>query len=116
MVKRTPNLEKDLLNARALIYLTDAEGLGSGALLAMSAGVPVIASRIGGLPEAIEDGVNGILVADRDAVAECVRRLESNPPEAARLGANARRTVEERFTVERMVEDTIAVYRRVLHV
>jgi glycosyltransferase involved in cell wall biosynthesis len=117
MAKSASNLERDLLNARILVYLTDAEGLGSGALLGMSAGVPVIASRIGGLPEAIEDGVNGLLTANEpDAVAACIRRLESNPAEAARLGVNARRTIEERFTVERMVEDTIAVYRKVLNV
>jgi glycosyltransferase involved in cell wall biosynthesis len=116
MAKSTSNLERDLLTARMLVYVTDAEGLGSGALLGMSAGVPVIASRIGGLPEAIEDGVNGLLIGDEpDAVAACVRRLEADPEEAARLGANARRTIEERFTVERMVEDTIAVYRKVLN-
>jgi glycosyltransferase involved in cell wall biosynthesis len=109
-------LEKDLLNARTLVYITEAEGLGSGALLAMSAGVPVIASRIGGLPEAIEDGVNGILIGpEPDAAAEWIRRLDADPVEAARLGTNARRTIEERFTVERMVEETIAVYRRILN-
>jgi glycosyltransferase involved in cell wall biosynthesis len=117
MAKNASNLEKDLLHARMLVYLSQAEGLGSGALLGMSAGVPVIASRVGGLPEAIEDGVNGILTSNlAEAVAECVRRIESDPDEAARLGANARRTIEERFTVERMVDDTIAVYRRILHV
>ena len=116
MVKSASNLEGDLLHARMLVYLTEAEGLGSGALLGMSAGIPVIASRIGGLPEAIDDGVNGVFTENQpDKVAECVRRLESNPTEAARLGDNARRTIEERFTVERMVEDTIAVYRKVLN-
>lgn len=117
MVKSTSNLERDLLTARILVYLSDAEGLGSGALMGMSAGVPVIASRVGGLPEAIEDGVNGMLVENgAGAVAECIRRLEQDPAEATRLAGNARRTIEERFTVERMVDDTIAVYRKVLHV
>jgi len=117
MMKNASTLENDLLRARILVYLTKAEGLGSGALLGMSAGVPVIASRVGGLPEAIENGVNGILTPDDPAaVEERIRRLESDPQEAARLGANARRTIEERFTVERMVENTIAVYRRILNV
>lgn len=116
MAKASSTLEKDLLDARALVYLTDAEGLGSGVLMAMSAGVPVIASRIGGLPEVIEDGVNGLLTAnDAASVAACMRKLESDSNEAARLAANARRTIEERFTVERMVEDTMAVYRKVLN-
>ena len=43
------------------VYITESEGLGSAVLLAMAAGTPVIASRVGGLPEAIEDGVNGLL-------------------------------------------------------
>jgi glycosyltransferase involved in cell wall biosynthesis len=117
MAKNTSNLERDLLHARLLVYLTEAEGLGSGALLGMSAGVPVIASRVGGLPEIIQDGVNGILTSNEPSeVAARVARLDSDPAEAARLGANARRTIEERFTVERMVEETIAVYRRVLNV
>ncbi len=117
IVKNASNLESDLLHARLLVYLTRAEGLGSGALLGMSAGVPVIASRIGGLPEVIENGVNGILTSNEPAaVAASIERLESDRKEAARLGANARLTIEERFTVERMVEDTIAVYQRVLDV
>jgi hypothetical protein len=116
MTKSASNIESALRDASMLVYLTDAEGLGSGALLGMSAGVPVIASRVGGLPEAIEDGVNGLLISnDSDAVASSIRRLEADPAEAARLAGNARRTIEERFTVERMVEDTIAVYRRVLN-
>jgi glycosyltransferase involved in cell wall biosynthesis len=60
--------------------------------------------------------VNGILIGDEPgAAAESIRRLDADPAEAARLGTNARRTIEERFTVERMVEETIAVYRRVLN-
>ena len=116
MAKASATLQQELLTARALIYLTDAEGLGSGALLGMSASVPVIASRIGGLPEVIEDGVNGLLTAnDPAAVAACVRRLESDPAFAARIAAAARRAIEERFTVDRMVDGTMAVYRKVLH-
>ena len=115
VAKSASTLEQDLLHARMLVYLSDAEGLGSGALLGMSAGVPVIASRIGGLPEAIEDGVSGLLVNGAEEAAAAVRRLEADPDAAARMGANARRRIEERFTVERMVDETIAVYRRVLN-
>ncbi len=68
-VKFSSNLEADLLTARILVYLTHAEGLGSGALLGMSAGVPVIASSIGGLPEAIARR------SERSAGRELGRRL-----------------------------------------
>lgn len=117
IAKNTSNLEQQLLRARLAVYRTQAEGLGSGALLAMSAGVPVIASRVGGLPEIIQQGENGILVSNDPAeVAQALARIESDPAFAAYLAANARRTVEERFTVERMVDATITVYRRMLNV
>ena len=116
MVKSASNLESDLLTASILVYVSESEGLGSGALLGMSAGVPVVASRVGGLPEVIEDGVNGLLAGNEPgAVDACVARLQADPAAAARMGERARRTIEERFTVERMVEDTLAVYRKVLN-
>ena len=59
--------EADLPRARALVYLTRSEGLGSGILLGMAYGVTVIASNVGGIPELIDDGVNGILVANEPA-------------------------------------------------
>lgn len=111
-VRFSKNLEDDLRTARVMLYVTYSEGLGSGAMLAMSAGVPVIASHIGGLPELITSGVNGILTGNR--VEEIAAHLQAE--DAGDLGAAARRTVEERFTVERMVDDTVAVYRRLLNV
>jgi len=56
------DLERDLRHASLFVYLTRSEGLGSGVLLAMSAGVPVIASNVGGLREVVRHGENGLLV------------------------------------------------------
>jgi glycosyltransferase involved in cell wall biosynthesis len=101
------DLAADLPRARALVYLTRSEGLGSGVLLGMAHGVTVIASNVGGIPELITDGVNGILVSNgAEAVAGAFRRI--NPD----LGRAARRTVIESFTEERMVRKTIEAYRR----
>ena len=109
------NLEAELPNAGILVYITGSEGLGSGALLAMSAGIPVIASKIGGLPEVIQHGENGLLVENSEtAIAAALRFLKSHPEDAARMGDDARRTVIERFTVERMVQATLEAYRGVL--
>ena len=111
----TTDLENDLKQAAMFVYLTYSEGLGSAVLLAMSAGVPVVASRIGGLPEIIFDGGNGLLVDNSAAaVAEGIGKLRDSPALAARLGEAARLTVQERFTTEHMVHRTMEVYREVL--
>ena len=93
----------------------EPEGLGSGALLAMSAGVPVVASGVGGLPEIVRHGENGLLVDNTpQAIAAAVRQLLDDSAFARRVGDAARRTVMERFTVDRMVRRTMEVYRQVL--
>ncbi len=108
-VEVSSNLEADLPRARALVYLTHSEGLGSGILLGMAYGVTVIASRVGGIPELIDDGVNGILVANEpEDVAAALKHVDTA------LGCAARATVTERFTEGRMIEATLAAYRRVL--
>ena len=109
------NLERDLRRNGIFLYLTHSEGLGSGVLLAMSAGAAVIASRIGGLTEVIRDGEDGLLVEnDAARIAAVLRRLAADPALAARLGDAARRTARERFSVEGMVRRTMEVYRTVL--
>ena len=106
------DLERDLARARLFLYITQAEGLGSAALLAMAFGAAVVASRVGGLPEIIEDGVNGVLTDNEPgAIAAALHRACED---SERLGSNARSTVEQRFTVEAMVKGTLSVYRNVL--
>jgi len=108
----TSNLERDLRNATVFLYLTHSEGLGSGALLAMSAGVPVIASKVGGLPEVIRDGETGLLVPNEPAaIAAAIRRLLDDQPLVRRMGLAARQTIVDRFTVDHMVRNTMEVYR-----
>jgi glycosyltransferase involved in cell wall biosynthesis len=81
----------------------------------MSAAVPVIASNIGGLPEVIRHGENGLLVEnDEAAISAAIRQLLDHPEQARQIGAAARRTVLERFTVDRMVSGTLEAYHRVL--
>ena len=110
------DLDRDLRRAAVFVYITHSEGLGSGVLLAMSAGVPVVASKVGGLPEIVRHRENGLLVDNVAAeIAAAIRELRDNPGLARRLGAAGRRTVIERFTVDRMVRRTIEVYRQVLH-
>ena len=112
-LKLSTDLERDLRHAAVFVYITHSEGLGSGALLAMSAGVPVVASNVGGLPEIIRHGENGLLVDNApESIAAAVRQLLDNPAFARRIGDAARRTVRENFTVEHMVRRTMEVYRQ----
>lgn len=110
-VRYSTNLVRDLTEAAMLVYVTRSEGLGSAALLAMSAGVPVIASNVGGLPEAVIHERTGLLTANSaPEIATAMRRLLDDPALALRLGEQARCTVEEQFSVDRMVRGTIEIY------
>ena len=114
-LKMVSHLEEEIPTAKILVYVTASEGLGSGVLLAMSAAVPVIASHIGGLSEVIRHGENGLLVDNTEAaIASAIRHLLDHPEQARQIGAAARQTVIERFTVDRLVAGTLEAYRRVL--
>ena len=114
-IKLVGRLEDDLRTAAMLVYISESEGLGSGALLAMSASVPVIASRVGGLREAIWHGRNGLLIENEPAAfAAAIRDLMDHPERRRQIGEAARQTIMERFTVDRMVRHTIETYRQVL--
>lgn len=88
------------------------EGLPLSLLKAMGAGLPVIATRVGGSLEAIEDGVNGRLVAPGDpkALAQAMLELLRQPQERQRLADAARRTVTARYSLEAMISQLEKLY------
>jgi len=90
------------------------EGLGTGILDAMLAGVPVVAAAAGGVPESVLDGRTGRLAPPRDAAAlagAMVRAIEQ-PEESRVMAEAARRHVETHFSARAMAEGTLAVYRK----
>lgn len=93
-----------------------SEGLSNAVLESMAAGVPVVATRVGGNPEAIEEGVTGLLVPPRDpaALARAICRLLQNPELALTLGQAGRQRVTERFSLEQMVRETEHLYLQLL--
>jgi hypothetical protein len=108
------NLENDLAHAALFLYITHSEGLGSAVLLAMAFGVPVIASKVGGLVEIVKHERTGLLTENTpEAIASAIRRLAKDQEYARSLGHNARQRVKERFSVDRMVTDTVAVYEAI---
>jgi len=105
------NLAKDLERAAVFVYITSSEGLGSAALLAMAAGVPVIASKVGGLPEIIEHERTGLLTLNQpEPIAAAISRLMQDRDLARSLGLRARAVAQEKFSVSRMVAGTLGVY------
>lgn len=109
----TTNLFDDLSNASVFLYISEMEGLGSAAIAAMAFGVPVVASGVGGLPEVVDHGRTGFIVRDGD-YATPVRRLLDNPQLAAEMGAAGREKAIREFSVEKMVEATLAAYNEIL--
>ena len=91
------------------------EGLGTSLLDAMCYGRAVVATAAGGIPEAVEDGVTGRVVPPRDpqALASALVEVLLDPPRREAMGAAGRRRFLERFTAERMVDETLAVYAEV---
>lgn len=82
-------------------------------LEAMACGTPVVASRVGGIPEVVVDGETGWLVepADTAALGQALRHALADPGRARRMGEAGRRRVEAHFSWDRIAEHTLAVYR-----
>ena len=88
------------------------EGLCLAVIEAQAAGVPVVATAVGGIKETVVDGETGLLVPARDpeALAAAIRWLLEHPIEAGRLADEARRRAVERYSLQRMIDDTLALY------
>jgi glycosyltransferase involved in cell wall biosynthesis len=78
-------------------------------------GSPSVATRVGGIPEVVEDGVSGLLVpaGDVDALAQALQRLIDDPARRVALGQAARRRAQEEFSADKIVPRYIGLYRRV---
>jgi len=105
-----------LSRAQAACLCSSAEGLSNGLMEAMAARLPVVATRVGGNPELIHEGENGLLVpyGDAEALAGRLTALLSAPEHAREMGARGRRRVEAELSLERMAEGHGRLYRRAL--
>ena len=92
------------------------EGLGTSILDAMAASKPVVATTAGGIPEAVADGVTGLLVPPHraDALADAMLRLLRDEALRRRMGEAGLARVRALFSVDRMIDGTLAVYERVV--
>jgi glycosyltransferase involved in cell wall biosynthesis len=107
-----------LLQASDVLVLSSRgwEGLPLTVLEAMAAGLPVVASDVGGTREALQDGETGYLYSPGDAaeLARLLLRLARDPALAAEMGRRGLARVRERFAVERMVRETAALYEQLV--
>ena len=92
------------------------EALSNSLLESMAAATPVVATNVGGTSEAMIDGVNGVLVppSNPTVMAAAITRLLAAPSHARQLAQNARKTIEDRFSLDRMVQATESLYDRLL--
>ena len=97
-------------------FPTLEEGLGTSLLDALLLECPTVATRVGGIPEVIEDGVDGLLVepADSAGLTRAAERLLDAPDAAADMARAGREKVLQRFHVDRMVDETLRSYHEVL--
>lgn len=110
-------VDRQLLRCRAAVVPSMAmENAPMSILEALSLGVPVISSSVGGVPEQVRDGHEGLLVppGDVDALAAAMRRLADDPALASRMGHDARQRAHEVFGFDRHMQSLVAVYERAL--
>jgi len=115
VLERVLDIEEYLQAADLGLFTSDSESFCLSILEAMCFGCPSVATRVGGIPEVVEDGVSGILVAPGDAagLARALEALISDPTRRAALGEAARHRARERFSADVIVPLYEALYRRV---
>lgn len=104
-----------LAHSHCALLASRYEGAPLAVLEAMAAAVPVVATAVGGVPEMVDDGRTGILVEPDSAAAFAagVERLLIAPEKARALGETARQRARERFSLERMIRELLALYNEV---
>ena len=92
----------------------DTEGLGVVLIEAMELGLPIIASNVGGIPDVVVNNESGILVPEKDpvALADAIKRIESDPQYTARLLEGARNRIAECFTWDNITRRQIEIYEQ----
>ena len=102
-----------LSRATVFVLSTCYEAFPISILEAMRAGLPIVASRVGGIPEAVSDGASGFLVEPfrEDLLADALERLFLDPGLREEAGQQGRQIFLERFTDKRMIQQTLQIYR-----
>ena len=102
--------------ADALVMASSTESAPLTILEAMSSGLPVIATKVGGIPEQVQDGYNGFLVPVKrpGAIAEAALKLNSDTNLKMRMSENSRKTIIDKYTVDKVLDQYMKVYESVI--
>jgi glycosyltransferase involved in cell wall biosynthesis len=103
-----------LAEAQVSVLSTNWEGFPRSILEAMRAGLPVVASAVGGIAESVQDGKNGFVVprADAAVLGHRLKQLLVDPSLRVQMGRNGRQRYEQYFTLDHTVEKTLAIYHQ----
>jgi len=116
LVGHRDDIERCLAGMDCFVFPSLNEGMGRALIEAMAAGLPVVASRVGGIPAIVCHEENGLLVASGDGrgLSDALRRILADSQWADGLGRNASRTIGQEFGVKAMVDAVESVYRGAL--
>jgi glycosyltransferase involved in cell wall biosynthesis len=105
-----------LAAADLFVFPSLLEGLGGALIEAMALGLPIVASDLPAVREVVEEGANALLVppGSPGRLADAMRALIDDPERMVAFGARGREIFEERFTIERSVEQMVGLYERVI--
>ncbi|MFN7169658.1 MAG: lipopolysaccharide heptosyltransferase II, partial [Candidatus Omnitrophota bacterium] len=110
----------ELLHSLDLLVLatTAHEAFGRVLIEAGACGVPVVATQVGGVTDIIQEGVNGLLISPRNPpeMAEAIIRILKEREIAKKFSQNGRKIVEEKFSIQKMMDETFKVYKEALQV
>ena len=111
------NVEDLMRSLDVFVLPSVSEGMSNTLLEAMACGLPVVATRVGGNPEIVEDGVSGLLCAAGDAneLARLIESLVNRPELRQSLGGAARQSVTSKFSLEKMISDYRDLYLELAH-
>ncbi|WP_346353542.1 glycosyltransferase family 4 protein [Azotosporobacter soli] len=110
------DVERILAEQDVFLLISKWEGLPISILEALRAGMPVIASNVGGIPETVENGFNGFLVErqNQQALVDCMKRFVADPNLIEKMGGNGRRKFEAEFTSAQMAKIVLTIYKNIV--
>ncbi|MCK4787018.1 MAG: glycosyltransferase, partial [Desulfobacteraceae bacterium] len=111
------DVPKLLKLAHCFVLASHSEGLSCSIIEAMAAGLPVVATDVGGNCELVNNGVNGYLLPPNDpgAFAEKLHILINDDEKRQKFGKNSSKIANDKFSLDKMIAEYVSVYRELLH-